>query len=956
MKNFNKNNLEYYTFGLSTSIIDEVISYVINNYSKEEFKNVCIIFSGKRPSVIFKKNLSKRVKNGFLPPKIFSIEEFVHFVVSTQKQLSFVSELEIIYFIYKIITDEGTFSSKFKSFIEFVPWGYEIFSFLEEMMLENIEPKQLIFFSEEETLFDEKIPPSIKNVVKNISDVYDKFYNYLIQQELFTRGLCYKLASEYSRDLQLAEFNKIIFVSPFYLHKTELTLISNLTKNNKITIFFQGDQTDWKQLENIANYFNISIRHPKENDINKNIYFYSAFDTVSEANCVYNIIKELSSDELDKTVIVLPSDENATLLINSLPDNVKEYNLVCGYPLKRNVIISLFKDIIDAQITKKNNKYYTKQYLKIIKNTLLRNINFDISSITVAKESSLITTFILDCIEDIILGKVNDNKVSKANFIELKDILQSKVLSNHIQETLSLYGYKIKIEDIAEIINVIHKNFFLQWEKVNTIKKFCKCVKETLNLILKNTEIEKNILNLYSINKLLDIVDELENTSFSEEEFLNEEIFKLCFIKIEQTKLSFFGSPIKGLQILGFYETRNLNFDRVIICDINEGILPHLERKSTLIPYTLLLKTNINRLEIEEEIQRYHFLRLVSQAKEVFFVFIESDEKEKSRFVEQIIWDIQKKEKTLDFKNIYFCYYPISVQIKKHEIKKTDDVIKYLKNFCYSPTAIDIYLKCPLKFHNMYVLGLQEQEEIDEPEGKDIGEFLHSLLAESFNKFVGQKPIIDTEFKKNFLKLFEQKFDLSLAKQYKSESFLIKKVMKLYLEQFIVCEQQRIEQDQVEQILLIEKTYEDKLYINNKQICFKYRIDRVDKLKDGSLLVIDYKTGYIPQMNKNLKLEEMSYRNIKKQIKSFQLPLYIDIVKKKFNCEDVDAMFYNIKEPDKIYRLVKNSKSKKEEIMNIVFLSLNYIIDEILNPQVPFYEDTEEPQNCDQCSFKYLCK
>ncbi len=954
-------NFEYYTLSLSANVIEEIIDYILKNYSIEEFNKVCIIFGGKRPSIIFKKHLSLRLQRNILPPKIFSVEEFIYYIVSKHKHLHFVSDIEIIYLLYKILVDIQTFHNKFSSFIDFIPWGYEIYSFLEEMILESIKPQQLMNLTEE-SLFGVEVPPSIKDIVKNISDIYTKFYDYLVEQKLFTRGLCYKLASEYSSELKLEEFDKIIIVTPFYLHKTELNMISNLIKNNKVVIFFQGDQTDWKQLENIANYFKISIKCQNEDVIPRNVYFYSVSDTVSETNCVYNILKNLNCNELDKTVVVLPLDETATLLLNSLPDNVKDYNLVCGYPLKRNVIVSLLKTIFDLQVTKKENRYYTKYYIEMIKNPLIRNISF--SGLPVSEENILqATSIIFNCIEEVLLGKVEDNKISKSNFVSLKDIQKSKVLFDHIHYMLSKCELKIKIEDIAKIIEIFHKKFFLQWEKITTVKKCCECLKETLNFLLSNSSIEKNMLNLYSINKLFEIIDELENLSFADEKLSKEEIFKFFFIQVDRTKLSFTGSPVKGLQILGFYETRNLNFDNVIICDINEGVLPHLEQKSVLVPYIFLTQVGINRIEIEEELQRYHFMRLVLSAKNVYLIYIESDEKEKSRFVEKIIWDIQKKQKSLSLNNIYFCYFPVSFKIKKREVKKTKDVVEYLKNFCYSATAIDTYLTCPLRFHYAYVLGLEEQEVLtDEPEGKEIGEFIHSLLEESFKVFLltegyrHQRPKIDDEFKKKFFSLFEQRFDSTLAKRYKAEAFLVKKVMKFYLEQFLFFEQQRIQKDQVEQILMLEQNYEEKILINNKQIFFKYRIDRVDKLQDGSLLVIDYKTGYVPQMSKNFEIDTLSYRNIKKQIKSFQLPLYVDIIQKKLGCENVDAMFYSIKEPDKPYRLFKDTKCQKEEIMNIVYSSLSYIIEEILNPEIPFYEDTDEPQNCEICSFKYLCR
>lgn len=568
-------NLEYYTLSLSANVIEEIIEYILKNYSVEEFNRVCIIFGGKRPSIIFKKHLSIKLQQNILPPKIFSIEEFIYYIVLKQEQLNFVSDLEIIYLLYKILDDIQTFNNKFSSFIDFIPWGYEIYSFLEEMILENIKPQQLINLTEE-SLFGIKIPPSIKDIVKNISIIYIKFYDYLTNQKLLTRGLSYKLVSEYTDKLKLEEFDKIIIVTPFYLHKTELEIISNLTINNKVVIFFQGDQTEWKQLENIANYFNISIHCQKENKISHNIYFYSVFDNVSEVNCVYNILKNLNSDELDKTVVVLPLDETATLLFNSLPENVKDYNLVCGYPLKRNVIVSLLKTIFDSQITKKENRYYTKYYIEIVKNPLIRNFALNKFS---SEDISQSIPIIFDCIEDVLLGKVEDNKISKSNFIVLKDIQQSKILFSHIYNILSKYELNLKIEDIVKIITLVHQKFFLQWERIETVNECCKCIRETLNFLLSNRDIEKNTLNLYSVNKLFEIVEEIENLSFANEKFSKEEIFKFFFIQIEREKISFIGSPVKGLQILGFYETRNLNFDKVIICDINE-VFCHIWNKS----------------------------------------------------------------------------------------------------------------------------------------------------------------------------------------------------------------------------------------------------------------------------------------------------------------------------------------------------------------------------------------
>ena len=71
---------------------------------------------------------------------------------------------------------------------------------------------------------------------------------------------------------------------------------------------------------------------------------------------------------------------------------------------------------------------------------------------------------------------------------------------------------------------------------------------------------------------------------------------------------------MKGLQILGLLETRSLNFKNVIIMDVNEAELPRLTVYEPLIPREVMLSLGLNSLEREEEIQRYHFMRLISSA------------------------------------------------------------------------------------------------------------------------------------------------------------------------------------------------------------------------------------------------------------------------------------------------------------------------------------------------------
>ncbi|MCS7227574.1 MAG: PD-(D/E)XK nuclease family protein, partial [Endomicrobia bacterium] len=624
----------------------------------------------------------------------------------------------------------------FETFYAFIPWGYEIYNFIEQLNFEDIPVENLLKINHFITA-ESGIPSSITKLVKSIIEINNKFYLQLEEKKLYTRSKVFKLASIYARDIQLNEFKKIIFVTPFYLHKTELDLIKLLQNNNKIVIFFQTDtsfntkngNSCWQAFQRIEKYLGVEIKlQNQKEELTPRIYFYSAFDKETEINFVHQVLKELDRNEIEKTVVVLPDDEISTVLLHALPETVEEFNLVCGYPLKRSTIYCFLKTIFISQINKKNESYYTKYYIDTITHPLVRNLNCNLSS--------EIVSLIVQTIESVISGKIEDATLSKSIFVNLKDIESNSTIYKSITNALLSKNNVVPISKIKKSIRLLHWMLFEQWEKVETFSEFCNAVKILLDAIFNQNVVDKNLFNLKVIEKLYDMINIFNSAMFVNEKFTVEEMFKVFLSEIERVKISLIGSPVRGLQILGFYETRNLNFENVIIVDVNEGVLPFLKTKSILIPREILLQLGIDRIEIEEEIQRYHFKRLIASAKNVHLIYVETDQHERSRYVEELIWEQQKKKKELKIENIISGFFQVNFKVKKRDIKKTKDIIEYLKTMIYSTSALDIYLQCPLKFYFNYVLSLEEEEVyVDEPESKDIGNFIHSLLEQTFSPY-----------------------------------------------------------------------------------------------------------------------------------------------------------------------------------------------------------------------------
>ena len=165
--------------------------------------------------------------------------------------------------------------------------------------------------------------------------------------------------------------------------------------------------------------------------------------------------------------------------------------------------------------------------------------------------------------------------------------------------------------------------------------------------MLEKSFVSSHPLNLKVLERIYEIIDELKDAEFKEQTFPQEDIFKILESKLKEEKVSFKGSPLKGLQILGLLETRALTFDNVIIMDANENILPKISVYEPLIPRQIMEGLGLERLKQEEEIQRYHFMRLVMGAKSAYFVYDDNPEKERSRFLEEIIWQRQMDAGTL---------------------------------------------------------------------------------------------------------------------------------------------------------------------------------------------------------------------------------------------------------------------------------------------------------------------
>ncbi len=940
------------TYHLTDDFISKLASFIEENYSKKgrDLGRLAVVFGGKRPHLFLQKELSRRIKNCFFAPRFFSIDEFVGYILEKKGEYRRISDLDARFTIYslaqryapQVLKGRETFSS-------FLDWAKEISGFIEQLDLEDVKIKSLKDIQLNASIgYD--VPEAINKLLSHIVTLRDAFHKVLLKEKACSRGLSYILAQESINEVSFDEFDSILFCNFFYLHKTEEAIMKALYEKGKASLFFQGDEREWSVLEKISKSFNSPIRPKNDRAPAYEVSIDCGFDLHSEVCLIRERLKTI--DKPEDTVIVVPDPGALIPLLSEIAPLVNDFNVSMGYPVTRSSLYSLFEDLFKAQETKKGASYYTKDYLRLLSHPIIKNLSF-------LGESSM-TRVLVHKIEEVMTG-IEETSLGGSLFIELKDLEEEEALFEAAYDICKRMDIKAATADLKAAVKELHRILFTSWEDIGNFYEFGLIMEEFLSLLLNKSSLDKYPLNLKIIDRIFSIIDEFRNSSFNKEAFLKEEMFKIFRSKLENEMVSFTGSPLKGLQILGLLETRSLTFENVIVMDVNEAVLPKLKIYEPLIPREVMMGLGLNRLEKEEEIQRYQFMRLISSARKVFLFYQETEDKEKSRLIEELVWNKQKAIGELDVLPVRRAGFQMKVSPREIEAAKKPQTIAFLKEYRYSASSINTYLHCPLRFYYQYVLGLEEREDsLEEPESREMGTFIHSVLEEAFLKFVGKKPSIDDPFKEYFFDTLDKKFDVEFRRKMKSDAFLVMEVLKFRLGKFLDNEKKR----DVRELVCVEKVFQDKIPLECGSFMFKSKIDRIDRLQDSSLLIIDYKTGaadIMPRAKQSLEGFDMSRQSIKERVKSFQLPLYYYFVRQNQNKAVINAALYNLRnprDPSGLKKLFDDDEpiEQREEAIGAYMKALSAIISEILDPDTGFQADRQDAYYCENCPFFYLCR
>jgi hypothetical protein len=938
------NQLNYIAIQANSDLINEITGHLFadgNDYSHN-----LIIFPNRRPAHFLRKELAGKIGKAFIPPVIFSIDEFIDHVYESKKidiKLDAIDAVAILYDMHMKSTDKIGHQG-FLAPDSFFPLGLKIFSDIEELHIENISVSDVKNIDN----FIEGVPQKTLGRLQRLSYFYENFYSLILNNGYSTRSSRYRTIASKVDEHDFIAFSKIILAGFFALTKCEKDIFKKvLLRENSFLIFKDGTGIS-EQLKRLG----IDLKESNQEIPHADIHLYSSPDVHGQVFGLSRLLK----DKLDKgvrpnekTLIAIPSSDTLFPLINHClslfnPDN---YNISMGYPLYRTPIFGFLNNLTELVMSMNGEKIYLPDYLKFVLHPYTKNILFN--------NQSEYTRIIFHTIQE----ELSRHKT--IIFLSLNEIEDNDRLLNAILKRLSEHEPDISKKTVSNFLKEIHQNTVSRFISFKNIGDFALKCREILTYIYNNSTARFHPLFYPFSEAFIATLDRISSSLMKNVTFPDTNGYFVFFRRYVMTCTApFEGAPLKGLQVLGFLETRNLSFDAVYILDVNEDTLPATNKEASLIPFAVRERLKLPTYLDSDKISEYYFDTLIKGSKEAHIFFVEDDEKEKSRFIQKLIWQWQNKERTSESKR-YIRPIQYKVDLKSpapKEIPKTDEIMNVLKGFIFSASALDSYLKCGLQFYYSYILKIEKTDDVTgDIEKTDIGKIIHTALCQYFSKIAGRPLNEKTLSLKKMESVLEGLFDKHFGTEPMGPAYLIQKQIKSHLKDLLMSYYIPLAKETSLEVLNCEYKIEN---IQAGSYMLKGRLDSIEK-RDDKTVIIDYKTSSSSNYYK-INFEKLDIQNRaswQEYIGSLQLPFYMLIYseEKKINIKNLHAMFLLlgrnfIDNKIELPFCDANDIANCYETMKSVILSL---LKEINDKGIPFYPTKDIKETCPYCDYKYIC-
>ncbi len=780
---------------------------------------------------------------------------------------------------------------------------------------------------------------------KTLGPIYDRFRQRLSELGTAYGGMVQRAAADRIRagEFAFAEPRQYVIAGFNALSECEKVLFRFLSTAAETDFYWDYDDYYRADSEQEAGMFvreNIAAFPPRAELSHDNMSQPKELTVVSAVSnavqCKYaaEVLREYARRQpLDKRTAVVLTDENLLLpLLYALPEEAGRVNVTMGYPLKQSLAYTFVERLVELQARRRTKGDGCTFY------------HADVTGL-------LAHPYVAACDEQLAAGLaeeiVRERRISvDAAWLGRSELLQRIFSPAATWQELS--------EQLLGIVRIVARTPYRGDDARQRIEFLAVIAEEIVKL--------RNSLETCDIA-------------------VSTEVYTSLLRRHLQTlRIPFEGEPLEGLQVMGILETRNLDFENVVILSMNDDNFPgNRMAQSSFVPYNLRAAFSLPTPEHHEGVYAYYFYRLIQRARRVHMIYCShADEKstgEPSRYIYQLDYEsghpVQRVEVGVDV-NLAPAR-PIVVPKDGHVMQCLERFVDADSPATLSPTAFFRYVACPLRFYFHSVARLKTDEEVsEEVDAPMFGTILHAAAQRLYARIAGQAHPGETlqallcmdEVVRAVVGAINDHYlrdEHAAPEEYSGNLLLVKDIVERYLRGGVM------RYDAAHDAFTVTGLEEEVAYAfpfesagRALQLRFAGIADRIDRLDDGTLRVVDYKTG-APHLDFD-GIESLFRGEGKQRLSNIlQTLLYSMMLFRSRGCDARPALYYvrNMHREDYAPELDDRQTGIQGAPYSFYAASfeaeVRAALSELYDPSVPFVQ-CEDADTCKFCDFNTICK
>lgn len=953
----------------------KLVAADLYKHTEGNLAHTAVVFPNKRAGLFFNEYLAQESESPIWSPAYVSISELFRSLSPWEVG----DPVKLVCELYKIFRRE---TQSTETLDDFYFWGEMLISDFDDADKNKVDTDKLFSnlqdlrnIMDDYTFIDDEQEEAIRQFFQNFSierrtalkerfislwdvlgNIYKGFRESLASQNIAYEGMMYRHVIEHL-NVDKLPYEKYVFVGFNVLNKVEHTLFTQLKDAGKAVFYWDYDEFYMKEnrqavTHEAGEFIRRNLRDfpsPLSGELFKNlskpkeVHYIASSTENAQARYLPQWIRNNLTTPEKETAVVLCNEALLQPVLHSLPAEVKHVNITMGFPLSQTPVYSFLIALLELHthgFNFKSGRYTFQSVVTLLKHPYTRQLTGQAELLE--KELTRNNRFYP------LPGELGKDEFLTRLFTPLSGNLNLCIrLSETLQQVAGIYQANTSGTEDTDAFNQLYRESL--FKAYTTINRF-------------RTLIEEDELTVQS------------------------ETFRRLLVKVlSATNIPFHGEPAIGMQVMGVLETRNLDFRHLVLLSVNEGQLPKSGGDSSFIPYNLRKAFGMTTIEHKIAVYAYYFYRLLQRAERITLMYNTSSDGlnrgEWSRFMLQFLieWPHPITRQFLEAGQSPQGISPITVE-------KTPDVMRRMQSLFdvranpkakFSPSALNYYLDCPLKFYYRYVAGLSAPDEVSaEIDSATFGSIFHYAAEHIYKdltthgKVINKEALetllrnevklqdyVDTAFKKLFFNVPQNE-----KPEYNGVQLINSAVIARYLKQLLQNDLRYAPFT----FIASEMEVDEPIDIQTPKGVIKSRIggiiDRMDS-KDGTLRIVDYKTG--GDADTPPHVESLFIPDKKRSNYVFQTFLYAAIMcRKQPTMKIAPALLYIHRAATETYSPViqmGEPRKPKEAVEDFSKYEKEYrerlqgLLEEIFNPEKSFTQ-TEIIEKCTYCDFKALCK